>query len=146
MTRHADVVDVNRETESMSSARFGNMIFDNPPTGEMGGMLVSMDPPQHTRYRRLINKGFTPRMVSELESTMRKRTREIIDRVAFHVPLFVERRSRDPSDDMFLDLARTVGAAFLLTGDRDLLDLAPHYARRGLAIVGPADFLAAVGA
>lgn len=71
---------------------------------------------------------------------------EIIDRVAFHVPLFVERRSRDPSDDMFLDLARTVGAAFLLTGDRDLLDLAPHYARRGLAIVGPADFLAAVGA
>jgi cholest-4-en-3-one 26-monooxygenase len=45
-------------------------------------LMLNMDPPLHTRYRLLINKGFTPRMVNALEATMRERTREILDRVA----------------------------------------------------------------
>jgi cholest-4-en-3-one 26-monooxygenase len=44
--------------------------------------MLNMDPPMHTRYRRLVNKGFTPRMVDELERTIRERTRAILDRVA----------------------------------------------------------------
>jgi cholest-4-en-3-one 26-monooxygenase len=44
--------------------------------------MLNMDPPLHTRYRLLVNKGFTPRMVNALEATMRDRTREILDRVA----------------------------------------------------------------
>ena len=35
----------------------------------------------HTRYRRLVNKGFTPRMVDSLEATIRERTRSILDKV-----------------------------------------------------------------
>ena len=31
-------------------------------------MMLNMDPPLHTRYRRLVNKGFTPRMVRDLEA------------------------------------------------------------------------------
>ena len=31
-------------------------------------MMVNMDPTMHTRYRRLVNKGFTPRMVRDLEA------------------------------------------------------------------------------
>ena len=27
-------------------------------------LMLNMDPPLHTRYRRLVNKGFTPKMVS----------------------------------------------------------------------------------
>ncbi|MBM3671004.1 MAG: cytochrome P450 [Actinobacteria bacterium] len=82
VTRHADVVDVNRETESMSSARFGNMIFDNESAEDLGGsMLVSMDPPQHTRYRRLVNRGFTPRMISRLEEFMEQIAARTLDRV-----------------------------------------------------------------
>jgi cholest-4-en-3-one 26-monooxygenase len=45
-------------------------------------MMLNMDPPMHTRYRRLVNKGFTPRMVQELADTLRTRTTDIIDRVA----------------------------------------------------------------
>ena len=71
---------------------------------------------------------------------------EIIHRVAFHVPPSTARRSRDPDDDIFLDLALAVEAAFLITGDKDLLDLAPTYSRRGLAIVAPRSFLVAAAA
>jgi cholest-4-en-3-one 26-monooxygenase len=44
-------------------------------------MMLNMDPPMHTRYRRLVNKGFTPRMITELEATVRERTRGILDKV-----------------------------------------------------------------
>ena len=79
-----DVVTVNRDNATYSSAEKLVFMWDPSPEHlDMQRMLMlNMDPPMHTRYRRLINKGFTPRMVSELESTMKKRTTEIIDRVA----------------------------------------------------------------
>src|SRR5207253_6809216 len=40
-----------------------------------------MAPPMHTRYRLLVNEGFTPRRVSQLEETIRRQTNRIIDSV-----------------------------------------------------------------
>jgi len=40
-----------------------------------------MDPPLHTRYRRLVNKGFTPRMVRDLEESIHRSADSIIDQV-----------------------------------------------------------------
>ena len=37
-------------------------------------MMLNMDPPLHTRYRRLVNKGFTPRMVRDLEASIHRST------------------------------------------------------------------------
>ena len=45
-------------------------------------MMLNMDPPMHTRYRRLVNKGFTPRMVGDLETHIREMTGQIVDEVA----------------------------------------------------------------
>jgi cholest-4-en-3-one 26-monooxygenase len=84
VTGYDDVVTVNRDNATFSSAE--RLVFmwdpDDANHEQQRLLMLNMDPPLHTRYRRLINKGFTPRMVSELESTMRKRSREIIDRVA----------------------------------------------------------------
>ena len=84
VTGYDDVVTVNRDNELFSSNR--GLVFmwdpDDENLEQQRMLMLNMDPPLHTRYRRLINKGFTPRMVSELESTMRKRTRDIIDRIA----------------------------------------------------------------
>ena len=44
-------------------------------------MMLNMDPPLHTRYRRLVNKGFTPRMVRDLEESIHRSTDAIIDSV-----------------------------------------------------------------
>ena len=43
-------------------------------------MMLNMDPPQHTRLRALVNKGFTPRMVGRLESRIREYANAIVDR------------------------------------------------------------------
>jgi cholest-4-en-3-one 26-monooxygenase len=44
-------------------------------------MLLYTDPPKHTRYRKLVNKGFTPRMIGMLEKYLAHRTTLIIDEV-----------------------------------------------------------------
>jgi cholest-4-en-3-one 26-monooxygenase len=84
VTDYDDVVTVNRDNALFSSHEQLVFMWDPDEAGleQQRLLMLNMDPPLHTRYRRLINKGFTPRMVSELESTMRKRTRDIIDRVA----------------------------------------------------------------
>jgi len=84
VTDYDSVVAVNRDNATYSSHE--KLVFmwdpDDANLEQQRLLMLNMDPPMHTRYRRLINKGFTPRMVSELESTMRKRTTEIIDKVA----------------------------------------------------------------
>ena len=44
-----------------------------------GIMMVMTDPPEHTRYRKLVSRGFTPRMVRKLEESLRIRSHHIID-------------------------------------------------------------------
>ena len=46
---------------------------------------------------------------------------------------------RDPKDDKYLELALAAGAAFIVSGDDDLIVLHPW---RGVSIVRPADYLA----
>ena len=39
-----------------------------------------MDPPDHTRYRKLVNRGFTPRMIGQLEPHIRDLTDMVLDK------------------------------------------------------------------
>ena len=43
--------------------------------------MVMTDPPKHTTYRKLVNSGFTPRMVRRLEDAFRLRTTALLDEV-----------------------------------------------------------------
>jgi cholest-4-en-3-one 26-monooxygenase len=83
ITRYEDCVTVNRDYERFSSAAQGTMPFEMEPDeiAQQGLMMLNMDPPLHTRYRRLVNKGFTPRMVRDLEESIHQSTDAIIDEV-----------------------------------------------------------------
>jgi len=64
--------------------------------------------------------------------------RELWDEAYWAVPPQDIRLSRDPGDDFILACALESEAAFVVTGDQDLLALHPF---RGVAIVTPAAFL-----
>ncbi len=51
------------------------------PTGEeqRGHTLVSADPPGHSRMRKLISSGFTPRMIQRLDEQIAARTTRVLD-------------------------------------------------------------------
>jgi len=76
LSKYADVLAVNRD-DVRFSAIDGPMLAYMP---ELHGlMLVSMDGPQHTRLRRLISAGFTPRMVGKLDEQCRAWAARLID-------------------------------------------------------------------
>ncbi|MFN7954871.1 MAG: cytochrome P450 [bacterium] len=84
LTRYDDVVHVSTHPNLFSSWLGGTNIedYDEEDLPAMRAMMLTMDPPDHSRYRRIISRGFTPRMTKELEPNIRRVTRELVDKVA----------------------------------------------------------------
>jgi cholest-4-en-3-one 26-monooxygenase len=80
LVRYEDVCAVNRDSRRFSSERRGVMMFDQTSIEgpEQPRMMIEIDPPRHTRYRRLVNRGFTPRMVAALEPRMHEIARRAV--------------------------------------------------------------------
>ncbi|MEV6985667.1 cytochrome P450 [Sphaerisporangium sp. NPDC051017] len=84
ITKHEDVVHVSRNSEIFSSAR-RLALFNEVPEEQLllqRMMMLNQDPPEHTRRRSLVNRGFTPRQINTLETHIREICHELIDEVA----------------------------------------------------------------
>ncbi len=82
VTRHADIAEVSRNPEIFSSAS-GITVTDVPAEfNEFFSSMIAMDDPRHARLRRLVSKGFTPRMLARLEGSVQEIAREIVDSIA----------------------------------------------------------------
>jgi len=82
ISRHADVLAALRNPQTFSSILMGgadtqpmNADGDIAPTS---GSLIGLDPPEHGRHRGIVNRGFTPRRIDELEPRIRKNADELI--------------------------------------------------------------------
>jgi cholest-4-en-3-one 26-monooxygenase len=81
VTRHQDVGHVSRHPEIFSSAErlslFGEVPEDHIQLQRL--MMLNMDPPQHTRQRAFVNRGFTPRMIGRLEQHITEICHSLLD-------------------------------------------------------------------
>ncbi|HKP58692.1 MAG TPA: cytochrome P450 [Polyangiales bacterium] len=84
ITKYADVVMISKDPKTFSSARGGTNLTDLPPEelSVVQMMMVNMDPPKHNRFRNLVSKGFTPRMIAQLEPLIRAAAKRTVDAVA----------------------------------------------------------------
>ena len=85
VTRHADVLRVSRDSDCFSSQPNPFLPADRPPSVEDDSnsqMLISLDPPDHTKMRKLVNRGFTPRRVRDLEEKIQATVDRLVDQVA----------------------------------------------------------------
>jgi cytochrome P450 len=81
VSRYDDVDYALRNPQIFSSARWlGQSIGDLSPAPEVSWMIET-DPPDHSRLRKLVNKGFTPRMVSRLEPRIRAIAKQLLGNV-----------------------------------------------------------------
>lgn len=83
LSRFSDVYDAARDTATYSSAR-GLTMTDGEAELDLVREfepLVMLDPPDHTAFRRLVGRGFTPRQVTELEPQVRVFVQERLDRL-----------------------------------------------------------------
>ena len=82
LSRYSDVAAAIRDTETYSSARGVSLdMFLEEPMEGMPDLVIMMDPPDHTRMRKLVNKVFTPRAVMSLEPMIRATITEFADRL-----------------------------------------------------------------
>ena len=84
LTRYEDIVTISSDNSLFSSERGGTNIEDMPEDAMtlLRTILINMDPPRHTKYRRLVATGFTPKIVSQTEPHVREITKRIVDDVA----------------------------------------------------------------
>ena len=84
LTGYDEVLAVSRDSATWSSQTAG-VFFDVPsPADEfqLSLMMLTMDPPRHTKLRALVSKGFTPRRVARLGDHVADMARAIVDDVA----------------------------------------------------------------
>ena len=119
LSRHEDVLRAAVDTATYSSAQgltveYGELekigLADNPP-------MVMLDPPEHTAFRRLVSRGFTPRAVREVEPEVRAYVAEKLD-------TFVAAGGGDIVVELFKPLPSMVVAHYLgvPAEDRDRFD------------------------
>ncbi len=72
LSRFDDVVAGHRDYDTFTSTH--GQTYEQLASGEPSdtGMIISMDPPQHTRYRKLVSRSFTPRSIGNYESLVRE--------------------------------------------------------------------------
>lgn len=82
VTRAADLTAAERNTTDFSS-RYG--IGMRPAARELasaGAFFLTMDPPEHSRYRGLVSSAFTPRAVRQITDQVHANARAIVDDLA----------------------------------------------------------------
>jgi cholest-4-en-3-one 26-monooxygenase len=84
LTKYEDVKYVSRNPQLFSSWLGGTNIPDRPEEALMGMRMImlNMDPPQHVKFRRIVQRGFTPQMTAKQEPYLRALSKRIVDAVA----------------------------------------------------------------
>ncbi|AHC27510.1 MULTISPECIES: cytochrome P450 [Mycobacteriaceae] len=87
VTKHADVKEVSKRNDIFGSSPDGAIpVWPQEMTRDaidlQKAVLLNMDAPQHTRLRKIISRGFTPRAIGRLEDELRARARKIAETAA----------------------------------------------------------------
>ncbi|WP_419924384.1 cytochrome P450 [Candidatus Poriferisocius sp.] len=72
LSRFDDVVAGHRDHATFTSTH--GQTYEQLASGQPAdtGAIISMDPPRHTRYRKLVSRSFTPRSIGNYESLVRE--------------------------------------------------------------------------
>ena len=83
VTKHADVLEVSRASDIYSSQQNTAIIRHGQPVTEEALalqqlILLNIDPPQHTKLRGIVSRGFTPRAIKNLREALTARAEAIV--------------------------------------------------------------------
>jgi len=84
ISKHADISAISKNNKDFSASENGVIIrFGADMTREQielqRVMLVNQDPPDHTKTRQIISRGFTPRAIGALREVLVQRAHTIVD-------------------------------------------------------------------
>ena len=81
VTHYDHIVEMSRAADVYSSAQ-GITVMDFPEVfNNFFSSMIAMDDPRHGHLRKLVSKGFTPRMLAELDESVVSQANLIVDEV-----------------------------------------------------------------
>ena len=168
VTRYEDVAACAMNTSLFSSrfdagsmegnseyARRAQELYEQEGGFERVGTMLTVDPPQHTRYRRLVSQAFTPKAIASLEPTIRELANQLIDQLisgtangqsldfvelfAVPLPVAVIAKALNVPDDRLSDFKRWSDASVAgigtnisiderLASDREVIEYQKYFA------------------
>jgi cholest-4-en-3-one 26-monooxygenase len=84
LTRHADIIEVSLDQKRFSSER-GTVLandLNDDRIAQLRLWMINQDAPRHTKLRKLVNKGFTKRMIDNMQAHIHDLSKEIVDGIA----------------------------------------------------------------
>jgi cytochrome P450 len=80
LTRYDDVAPATKDHETYSSAKGATLDMVKAPEQAipLPKVIISMDPPEHQKMRKLVSSVFTPRAIASLEDMVREKIHDII--------------------------------------------------------------------
>jgi cytochrome P450 len=78
VVRHSDVRMVGRQAQRFSSASGITVLEQTSEMDELFGSMINADDPRHARLRLLIQRGFTPKAIAQLEQSVRERAQRLV--------------------------------------------------------------------
>ena len=83
ITKADHIAEMSKNPQDFSSWRGGTTLDDyaDEDLFPIRQLMLNMDPPQHSKFRKLVSRGFTPRMVRLMETRIRDDIDEIMDRI-----------------------------------------------------------------
>jgi cholest-4-en-3-one 26-monooxygenase len=82
VSKHADIVEISRNSDLFGSwentaiIRHGADIKESIDLQRL--ILLNIDPPQHTKLRQIVSRGFTPRAIGNLKDRLAERAQSIV--------------------------------------------------------------------
>ncbi|OBJ28077.1 cytochrome P450 [Mycolicibacter heraklionensis] len=90
VTKHADVRAVSLQDEVFSSHENTSLIRTNTTDNQelhdasRDNIMLFLDGPKHAKLRRIVSRGFTPRVVAGMRDSLDRQAREIVTAAAEH--------------------------------------------------------------
>ena len=131
ITKHADVIEVSRDYGRFTASRGIRIEEMDDEELEARRTLMEMDPPEHTRLRRLVQPGFTPKVTATYESAFRQLVGLVLDNVLARGEFdFVTEIARDLPIRMLcrlLGIPESDAAQMVAWGDQMISNADPEY-------------------
>jgi methyl-branched lipid omega-hydroxylase len=140
LTKAQDIAAISKDSATYSSARNGVFISEEMPlpVDVVRAVVLGKDPPEHTKYRVIVQKVMTPRMINALEDKIRDRVTRLLDAVC-------EQGSCDVVRDISVELPLQTIAELLGVPQEDRMQLFEWTNQIEEATQGHADGMQAFG-
>lgn len=112
ITTHRHLVEVTRRPQDFLSGP--GIVMDNLPTEflEAAQSIIAMDPPRHTKLRRLVGSAFTPKQMRRIEDQIKANATKVVDNLI--------EKARE-SEDGWVDFVTECGSLLPMHNFNDMM-------------------------